>query len=75
MAFRTIVINNRCKLEYSLNYLICRRDTINTKVLLDEIKIIIINSTQVTLTSSLIAECIDKKIKIIFTDDRHNPIG
>lgn len=75
MAFRTIVINNRCKLEYSLNYLICRRDTINTKVLLDEIKIIIINSTQVTLTSNLIAECIDKKIKIIFTDDRHNPVG
>ena len=75
MAFRTIVINNRCKLEYSLNYLICRRDTINTKVLLDEIKIIIINSTQVTLTSSLIAECIDKKIKIIFTDDRYNPVG
>lgn len=63
MAFRTIVINNRCKLEYSLNYLICRRDTINTKVLLDEIKIIIINSTQVTLTSNLIAECIDKKLK------------
>ena len=75
MAFRTIVINSRCKLEYSLNYLICRRDTINTKVLLDEIKIIIINSTQVTLTSNLIAECIDKKIKIIFTDDRHNPVG
>lgn len=75
MAFRTIVINNRCKLEYSLNYLICRRDTINTKVLLDEIKIIIINSTQVTLTSNLIAECIDKKIKIIFTDDRHNTVG
>lgn len=44
-------------------------------MLLDEIKIIIINSTQVTLTSNLIAECIDKKIKIIFTDDRHNPVG
>lgn len=75
MAFRTIVINNRCKLEYSLNYLVCRRDTVNTKVLLDEIKMIIINSTQVTLTSSLIAECINKKIKIIFTDVKHNPAG
>ena len=75
MAFRTIVINNRCKLEYSLNYLICKKDNNNTKVLLDEIKIIIINSTQVSITSSLIAECIDKKIKLIFTDDKHNPIG
>ena len=75
MAFRTIVINNRCKLEYSLNYLICRKETTNTKILIDEIKTIIINSTQVVITSCLLAECINKKIKIIFTDSKHNPIG
>lgn len=75
MAFRTIVINNRCKLEYSLNYLICRKDNSITKVLLDEIKVLVINSTQVSLTSSLLSECINKKIKIIVTDDKHNPSG
>lgn len=75
MAFRTIVINNRCKLEYSLNYLICRKENSNTKVLMDEIKTIIINTTQASLTSCLIAECINKKIKLIFTDSKHNPIG
>lgn len=75
MAFRTIVINNRCKLEYSLNYLICRKDNNITKVLLDEIKILVINSTQVSLTSSLLSECVNKKIKIIITDDKHNPSG
>ena len=75
MAFRTIVINNRCKLEYSLNYLICRKENTNTKILIDEIKTIIINSNQVSMTSCLISECINKKIKIIFTDFKHNPIG
>lgn len=75
MAFRTIVINNRCKLEYSLNYLICRKENNVTRILLDEIKILIINSMQVSFTSSLVAECINKKIKIIFTDDKHDPVG
>lgn len=75
MSFRTIVIESRCKLEYSLNYLVCRKGNEELKVLLDEIKTIIVNSTQVSITTSLLAECLDKKIKIIFTDSRHNPTG
>ena len=49
MAFRTIVINDRCKLEYSLNYLICRKLNDEKRVVLDEIKLLIINSTQVSI--------------------------
>ena len=75
MAFRTVIVNDRCKLEYSLNYLICRKLAEEKKVLLDEIKILIINSTQVSITSCLLNKCIEKKIKIILTDDKHNPSG
>ena len=75
MSFRTIVIESRCKLEYSLNYLVCRKGYEEHKVLLDEIKTIIINSVQVSITTSLISECLEKKIKIIFTDSKHNPTG
>lgn len=75
MAFRTVIVNDRCKLEYSLNYLVCRKENDVKRVLLDEIKILIINSTQVSITSSLIAEALEKKIKIIFNDSKHNPIG
>lgn len=75
MAFRTIVINDRCKLEYSLNYLICRKLNDEKRVVLDEIKLLIINSTQVSISSYLINKCIEKKIKIIITDDSHNPSG
>ena len=45
------------------------------RILLDEIKIICINSTQVSLTCALISECLKKKIKIIFSDEKHNPNG
>lgn len=75
MAFRTVIINDRCKLEYSLNYLICRKLNEEKKVLLDEIKILMINSTQVSISTYLITKCIEKKIKIIFTDEAHNPSG
>jgi CRISPR-associated endonuclease Cas1 subtype II len=75
MAFRTVIINNRAKLEYSLNYLVCRKGNEEYRINLDEIKFIIINSTQVSITSSLISEATKKKIKIMFTDEKHNPLG
>lgn len=75
MAFRTVIIKDRCKLEYSLNYLICRKLNEEKKVLLDEVKILMINSTQVSISTYLITKCIEKKIKIIFTDEAHNPSG
>lgn len=75
MSFRTVVIDSRCKLEYSLNYLVCIKGLEQTKVLLDEINCIIINSTQISITTALISECISKKIKILFTDKEHNISG
>lgn len=75
MSFRSLVINNRCKLEYSLNYLVINKGDETKRVLLDEVKMIIINSTQVSITSTLIAECINKKIKILFGDVKHNLVG
>lgn len=66
MAFRTIVIESRCKLEYSLNYLIRRKGNEVNKVVIDEIKTLVINSLQVSITSSLLAELIKKKVKILF---------
>lgn len=75
MSFRSLVINNRCKLEYSLNYLVVNKGDETKRVLLDEVKMIIINSTQVSITSTLIAECINKKIKILFGDVKHNLVG
>lgn len=75
MSFRSLVINNRCKLEYSLNYLVINKGDETKRVLLDEVKMIIINSTQVSITSALISECINKKIKILFGDVKHNLVG
>lgn len=73
MAFRNVIISKRCKLEYSLNYLIYRNIDGEKKILLDEIKLIVVNSTHVSITSSLICKLSEKKIKIIFCNELHNP--
>lgn len=73
MSFRNVIIRERCKLEYSLNYLVCRKKDEEKRILLDEISLIIITSTQVSITTSLISMLSKKKIKIIFCDETHNP--
>lgn len=72
MAFRTVVIKNRCKLEYSLNYLIYRGEE-EKKILIDEIEILIIQNTSVSLTAALLSELAEKKVKVIFCDTKNNP--
>ncbi|QLY40370.1 type II CRISPR-associated endonuclease Cas1 [Hujiaoplasma nucleasis] len=72
MGFRTVVIKKRCKLSYSLNYLIYRGEE-EYKINLQEISTLIIESTAVSLTSSLIAELSNRKVNVIFCNNKHNP--
>ena len=73
MAFRTIVVSSHCKLEYSLNYLVYKTTEEIKRINLDEIHTIIIESSMVSITSSLLIELINKKIKVIFCDEKKNP--
>lgn len=72
MSFRTISINKRCKLEVQLNYLVVRADT-ETRILLDEISVLIIANTQCSMTAAAISRLVDHKVKIIFCDPQWNP--
>jgi CRISPR-associated endonuclease Cas1 subtype II len=72
LAFRTLVFNSRCKLEYSLNYLVYRGDC-DKRILLDEIEMVIIQNPCVSLTTALLIELTKKKIKVLFCDEKSNP--
>lgn len=74
MSWRTVVITNRCKLSYNNNYLIIRNEE-NNMIHLSEIGTIIIDSTLVSITSYLLAELVKRKIKVIFCDEKRNPIS
>lgn len=72
MSWRTVVITKRAKLDYQLGYMVVRREEI-TKIHLGEISTILIESTAVSITTSLLAELAKKKIKVIFCDEKRNP--
>lgn len=73
MGFRTVIIDSHAKVEYSLNYLVFRTPEETKRVLIDEIHTVIFQSTAVAVTTSLLAELISHKIKVIFCDEKKNP--
>ena len=72
MSWRIIVISKRAKLDLQLGYMVVRSEEI-TKNVLSEISTILIESTAVSLTTSLLAELSKRKIKVIFCDEKRNP--
>lgn len=75
MSFRTVVVKTRCKLEYSLNYLVYRTADSEKRICLNEISTVIIQNTGVAITAALLSMLMEKKIKVIFCDSKANPQG
>lgn len=72
MSWRIVVITKRAKLDHQLGYLVIRTEEI-VKIHLSEISTLLIESTAVSLTTSLLAELTKRKIKVIFCDEKRNP--
>lgn len=72
MSWRTIVITKRAKLDLQLGFMVVRGEH-TTKVALNEIAVVLIESTAVSLTTSLLAELMKRKVKVIFCDEKRNP--
>ncbi len=75
MGFRTVVIKNRCKLEYSMNFLIVRTQDGEKRIHIGEIEALIIQSTQVCITSALLSYLAENNINVIICDAKSNPIS
>ena len=73
MSWRIVVVAHRAKLDYKVGCMEIRTDKI-TKIHLSEISTLVIESTAVSITTSLISELVKKKIKIIFCDEKRNPL-
>ena len=61
MGFRTVVVNPRCKLEFRLNFLIVRGEQ-EKRIYINEINVLIIESTAVSLTAALMSELIKNNV-------------
>ncbi len=73
MTWRTVVIRERAKLDYSLNFMTVRQKAGVKKISLGEIYMVIVENTAVSLTAVLLNELIKNKIKVVFCDEKRNP--
>ena len=72
MSWRTVVISSGCKLDFNLGCLTIRAEE-TKRIYLDEIAVLIIESTAVSLTAYLMSELIKRKIKVVFCDEKRDP--
>lgn len=73
MTWRTVVIRERAKLDYSLNFMTVRQEAGVRKMSLGEIYMVIVENTAVSLTAVLLNELVKNKIKVVFCDEKRNP--
>ncbi len=73
MSWRTVVITKTSKLDYSLGYMVVRDIENTVKIHISEISVLIVESTAVSLTAALLNELTQKKVKVIFCDEKHSP--
>ena len=72
MSWRTVVISSNAKLDYQIGYMVVRGEK-TTKIHLNEIGMLIVESTAVSMTSYLLSELMKNKIKVVFCDEKRNP--
>lgn len=73
MGWRTVVVNTHSKLSYKNNHLIFK-DAYQTELIhLSEIDILLLETTDIVLTTMLVKRLIDENILVIFCDDKRLP--
>lgn len=75
MGWRTIVVNTHSKLAYKNNHLVYKSAAQNEMIHLSEIDVLLLETTDILITTMLIKRLVDENILILFCDDKRLPIG
>ncbi|MCD7827591.1 MAG: type II CRISPR-associated endonuclease Cas1 [Clostridiales bacterium] len=75
MSWRTVVVSRPSKIDLKLNHMVVRDGSETVRVHIDEITLLIIENTACSITTALLSELVKKKIKVIFCDEKQNPIS
>lgn len=75
MGWRVVVVNQHSKLKYKNNHLIYKSIDQHEMIHLSEIDVLILETTDITLTTMLIKRLVDENILMLFCDDKRLPIG
>lgn len=72
MSWRIVVVSKSAKLDYQMGYMVVRQQE-TTKIFLNEIGMVILETTAISVTGTLLCELIKNKVKVIFCDEKRNP--
>ena len=75
MSWRVVVISTRSKLDYKNSFLVVRNEDGEKRIFLDDISVLMCETTAISITAYLLAELVQRKIKVIFCDNSHNPMS
>ncbi len=76
MSWRTVIIGSQSKLDYRMGYLVIRKPDVQKqtqKILIDEIRTLVLENPAVSITGYLLSQLIEKKVKVIFSDTKRSP--
>lgn len=74
MSWRTVVISQRCKLDLKMGFMVVRGEE-TKRIFLDEIAILLIENPAVALTGCLLEALTEKKVRILFCDEKRSPFA
>ena len=73
MGWRTVIVNTHSKLSYKNNHLIFKDATRTEMIHLSEVDILLLETTDILLSTLLIKRLVDENILVIFCDDKRLP--
>ena len=73
MSWRTVVISRSAKLDYQMGYMVVRSSKETNQIYLRDIRMVMVESTAVSITAALLSELTRHKIKVVFCDEKRNP--
>lgn len=73
MGWRTVIVNTHSKLSYKNNHLIFKDATRTEMIHLSEVDILLMETTDILLSTMLIKRLVDENILVIFCDDKRLP--
>ncbi len=75
MAWKGLHLTQAARLSLADNQVCVKQDAGETRISLEDLAWIVIDTPQATLSSALMAACMEAGIALVFTDERHTPSG
>ncbi len=72
MSWRVVIIREPAKLDLKLGQMVVRGEK-TTRINLNEMAMLFVESTAVSLTACLLSELTERKVKVVFCDAKRNP--